>query len=36
MGARMNLCRCGQSANKPRCDGTHATIALRDDFWRAD
>ena len=22
----MEMCRCGQSSNKPFCDGTHATI----------
>ena len=22
----MHLCRCGQSSNKPFCDGTHATV----------
>ncbi len=23
------LCRCGQSKNKPYCDGTHATVAFQ-------
>jgi len=25
------LCRCGKSANKPRCDGTHWYAAFKDD-----
>ncbi|MEG0789885.1 MAG: CDGSH iron-sulfur domain-containing protein [Alistipes sp.] len=27
---RVVVCRCGQSANKPYCDGTHAAIKWRD------
>ncbi len=27
---RVTLCRCGESANKPYCDGTHAAIGWRD------
>ena len=29
---RVVVCRCGQSANKPYCDGTHAAIKWRDDL----
>lgn len=28
---RVTLCRCGQSRNKPFCDGTHAAIKFRAD-----
>lgn len=27
---RVTLCRCGQSSNKPYCDGTHASMKWRD------
>lgn len=27
---RVTLCRCGQSSNKPFCDGTHATMKFKD------
>lgn len=25
---RVSLCRCGHSANKPYCDGTHKTVGF--------
>ncbi len=27
-GAAIALCRCGQSANKPFCDGTHREVGF--------
>jgi CDGSH-type Zn-finger protein len=29
---RVTLCRCGASRNKPFCDGSHASIKLKDDI----
>lgn len=29
-GMRLALCRCGQSSNKPFCDGTHIEAAFKD------
>ncbi len=28
---RVTLCRCGESSNKPFCDGTHISIRFKDD-----
>jgi len=30
-GDRVALCRCGESANKPFCDGTHKRVSFRSD-----
>ncbi len=30
-GETVALCRCGHSANKPFCDGTHKTIEFKDE-----
>jgi CDGSH-type Zn-finger protein len=30
MRNRVTLCRCGQSSNKPFCDGSHITVGYRD------
>ena len=29
---RVSLCRCGQSSNKPYCDGTHASMRWNDEL----
>ena len=28
---RVTLCRCGQSSNKPFCDGTHASVKFHSE-----
>lgn len=28
---RVTLCRCGESKNKPFCDGTHASVKFKDE-----
>jgi CDGSH-type Zn-finger protein/uncharacterized Fe-S cluster protein YjdI len=30
-GTRVALCRCGESSNKPFCDGTHTLVGFRTD-----
>jgi CDGSH-type Zn-finger protein len=30
-GTRVALCRCGESSNKPFCDGTHALVGFTTD-----
>ena len=32
---RTVLCRCGESANKPYCDGSHASLHWRDEIEKA-
>ena len=32
---RSVLCRCGESANKPYCDGSHASLHWRDEIEKA-